>query len=132
MNTCEKRAWWVITIAIALIVPFLFNVVFKSIYQYVNPIGIEIVPNAQIPHEEKANYLLSLLSWDQKLIPVLMYATFIVALLALIIGLFFARNLYLKVGLLIISLISFGLAYYHYYIREHIAPIIQRLESQQD
>lgn len=140
MNKCEKRTWWLITIAIALLAPFLFDAAFKSIYQYINPIGIEIVSYAQtkqMSSEEKTMYLITLLNWGLKLIPVLMYALIILAIVALIISLFFVRNLYLKVGLIIVSLVSLILAYYYYrigdYTREQVLPrVVKSLEAQKD
>jgi hypothetical protein len=138
MNKCEIRTWWLITIAISLLAPFLFNAAIKSIYQYINPIGVEIVSyvqTKQMSSEEKATYLLTLLNWDLKLIPVLIYALIILAIVALIISLFFVRNLYLKVGLIIVSLVSFALAYYNYiiddYTRGQVVPrIVKSLEAQ--
>jgi hypothetical protein len=134
MNRCEKRTWLLITIVIALIMPSLFVSAFKLMYQYINPIGIEIAPNAQIKQmsvSEKEDYLLTLLYWDQKFFPILMYAMIILATIALLFGIFFTRNIYLKVGLVVLSLSIFGLAYFYYLARlhSHTTSIIQRLES---
>lgn len=132
MNRCEKRTWWLITIVVALIMPSLFVSAFKLMYQYINPIGIEIATNTQIKQmsvSEKEDYLLTLLYWDQNFFPILMYAMIILAIIALLFGIFFTRNIYLKVGLVVLSLSTFGLSYFYYLARIYSPTTFKKIEA---
>lgn len=131
MHKYENRTWWVITIVLAFALPYLFTLGLRYLYYQISP--VEVVPILQIAPEEKKSYTLTLFKREQKASCIMIYAIIIFAIIALIMGLFFVRNFFMKVGLIVMAMVCFALAYYHYYIRERIvAPIIQRLEAQKD